>query len=510
MTTAVEQGAHAPPSRSRLRRTLLVLVPVLIVGWQLTLLEHPERLHTEYRDRATGMCYPDWARFFYFYYYLDAFPLDLKLPRYTPSRYSPSVARALVSQYGEHLVMAHEGPCAVGLVGEYLRIALFLPAAWIQGTPKAPTNRPVKVLLFLGGLLGLLVAFERVGAPALGLALVVLLGSNPFQLFQTYVSSNIFSFTITAAVITLALHVRFLRDAARPRPSDLLIALATGAFLATMREIRTEAAVSLLAVVPTYLSARGFSWTRRALLTATVLTAFATTSMLWTRHFDGAFERATQLARTGGGAPYPGHRRSHHPIWHSIWCGLGDFGWDRGYRWGDQVAYGYATPILNAEYGYDLVFEGDFFYENTYEGGVYRIKPENLPEYTEVVRDKVLEDVLGSPGWYASILASRLVRVFTKTTPLQLHAFFVTIPIPWSGWLALPLLGWLVWRREFFLAKVLAFTAPMSLVPLFIHSGDGTTYYALFPTVSAAIVASQLVALLARYPRNRRRSAGVA
>ena len=68
----------------------------------------------------------------------------------------------------------------------------------------------------------------------------------------------------------------------------------------------------------------------------------------------------------------------------------------------------------------------------------------------------------------------------------------------WSAWLALPLLGWIVWRRELFLGKVLAFTVPMSLVPLFIYSGGGTTYYALFPAVSAAIVASRLLTRIAR------------
>lgn len=481
--------AGGPSSRSRLRRALLVIALLFVGAWQLALSHHPDRLHTEYRDGATGMCYPVWARFFYLYYYLDAFPLVLDLPRQAPL-YSPSLARALVAQHGERLVMADESNCAVGLVGEYARVVLFLPGAWVKGTAKAPTNRPVKVVLFVGGLLGLLVAFWRAGSPALGFVLVVLLGSNPFQLFQTYVSSNIFSFTVTAAIITLALNLRFLRNPVSPRPSDVLVALTTGVFLATMREIRTESAATLLAVVPAYLLARGLSWQRRGLLLVTLLTAFGTTSLLWAHHLDEAYDRATQLVREHGGAPYPGPRRRYHPVWHSVWCGLGDFGQDRGYRWGDRRAYEFATPILNAEYGYDLVYEGGFFYRNTYEGGIYHIKPENLPEYGRVMRDKVLGDVVHSPAWYASILARRVVRIFSETTPLQLHAVFFTVPVPWSGWLALPLFGWLLWRREGFLVKVLAFTAPMSLVPLLIHSGGGTTYYALFPAVAASIAAT--------------------
>lgn len=482
----------------RRRRVLLGVLLVLVPLWQWTLYEQRVDLDRSYHDgSATGLCIVEWSRFFYYFYYFDAFPMLLRIRPESVRQdrlhknfhYRRDYAEWLLRERGSDLVMADDLPCAVGQVGDYGKLLLLLPAAWWRGSPIEPTLQPVAIALFVLSLIALLLAAYRERCLALGVLLVLLVGSHPFQLFETYVRPNVFSLVVPSALLVLALNLKFLRTRPRPTWGDWLRGATTAMFLATAYEVRTEAAVTLLSVLGAYLAA-GMPWRRRAALAALVLAGFFLTGLGWDAYFDRKFDRAKRLVLEHGGEPFPGPRVAHHPVWHSIFCGLGDFAEDRGYVWMDRRAFEYATPLLNSEYGMDLSYSGGFYYDNTYDAsGVYHIKPESLPEYSEVLRTKVLGDILQSPAWYAGVIAKRIQRVFQETTPVRVHWIGGTLEIPFHGCLVLPLLVWALWRRECFLVKLLLFTAPMSLVPVFVYSGQGTTYYAIYPHVTAAIFA---------------------
>jgi hypothetical protein len=468
---------------------LLAGLLALMLTWQASLQARSASLDRSHRmNAATGMCYSAWARFFYFYYYFDAFPLSVRPPP-KGYRYTQEAAQRLLHRRGADLVMADDSNCAVGLVGEYARIALFLPGAWLRGDPRAPTIAPVTVGFFLLALGAFLVAAARLGELPLGVAVVGLVGSHAFQVHEVYASRNVFSLPISAAILALAMHLRLLRTPVRAAPWDWGVALATGVLFGTLREIRMEAAVTLVSAIVVYLLARPLGWPRRLGLAATALAAFTVTGAAWSRHYDVAYENSARLVREHGGALYPGPRDLHHPVWHSLWCGLGDFGGDRGYVFTDGIAYRYATPILNSKYGYHFEYRQGGFFENAYdERGLYKILPVHVPEYTVVIRKAFLDEVLGSPGWYAGILGRRLLHILNEPTPTQLHAVWATVPLPWSGWLVLPVLVLLALRRDRFLLGVLLFTLPLSALPLLVMAGAGTTYGAVFPQISLAIV----------------------
>jgi hypothetical protein len=89
-------------------------------------------------------------------------------------------------------------------------------------------------------------------------------------------------------------------------------------------------------------------------------------------------------------APYALLRQpQHHDIWAAIWEGLGDFDRTRGHVWSDPVAEERVRR----------------------EGARGRLTPEGMA----VLRADVVDHVRDDPGWYAGILARRVVAVVTQS-----------------------------------------------------------------------------------------------
>ena len=63
-------------------------------------------------------------------------------------------------------------------------------------------------------------------------------------------------------------------------------------------------------------------------------------------YFDSKWEEAENYIIENEGYVYTGGKIPSHKFWHPVFCGLGDFGTDKGYVWDDKVAYRYALPIL--------------------------------------------------------------------------------------------------------------------------------------------------------------------
>ncbi len=208
-----------------------------------------------------------------------------------------------------------------------------------------------------------------------------------------------------------------------------------------------------------------------------LLVVFSGASQAWKSYFDHKYEEAQSLVRAHGGQPYEGPRLSYHTVWHNVFCGLGDFGQDKGYRWKDRVAWKYARPRLQRLYGPQLP-EGSPPYEP---------RIELVPEYPGVLREKILNDVAADPLWFTKIILKRIGRVLGKATPVSLAVGSYSISVGWFGYLLLPILLVLIWYRQWRWLGLIAFTVPTAATALLVYSGGGTPYYFIGHLVAAAV-----------------------
>ena len=490
----------SPPSAPRTRSgTALVVGLLAIVLWQSTFFRHryPDisLRSSDYVLKASGGLLGWQQEFVYFLYYLNLFPVAVTEE---PQEFSREGAQRLLETQGPTLVMERYWTIRYG---DRLKTYLFLPQAYLTGSAADPrvmstANGAAWVL----ALLALYFAFWNAGYALLGAVLVVLLGSNPFQVSEVYGRNNVFSWVITTGVLMLALHVPVLRDR---RPSALYIGLVpvvAGLLLGTIRHIRTEPVVVAVSVALAYLTASALRPRTRALMVGMLAVSFWASSAGWTAYFDAKFREAYAKVKAVGGHPYDGPQHVYHMVWHALWCGLGDFDTRYGYEWSDAKGMAYALPIMKARgfvaEGYPMI-EPARYSSLTLEvywdrARKYPRTPFEVPEYTDVIREKVVHDITHDPGWYVTILGKRIWRILTTATPPSLaptgsrQASLPASPV-W-GFLPLAVAPFLVRARHRLLLKTLVFLAPLASTALVVYSGEGTVYYSVMHLVAFGIV----------------------
>jgi len=464
--------------------------------WQLSFVREPP-VRRYVHPASLGLC-QDMRAFFYFFYYFNQFPVGAYFDDPPPT--TTEQLSAFVKAHPERLVMDFSWPCNTARYGDYGKIFLFIPAALARGGPDSPSVRLFNILFFVVALEAALLALWRHGYPMLGILLALLVGSDPFQLFEVYLHDNILSLPISTALLTLAMHVRFLTGRAGIDRSAWAIPAVSGVMLASMREVRTEPALMVAALPFVYLTVPRERLSKRVGLVLVLAASYALTAHAWRLYFDRKFEDAKAFVTKAGGEPYTGPRSQYHTVWHNLFVGLGDFGTQLGYRWDDRAAYAYATPILQQRYGRAVTYGGTgYYFQQSYDRrGLYRVSPLDFPEYEQVLRAKVLGDVLRHPMWYLGILRMRVRAIMWYTTPVSVAHGGWRAGRPFSGWFAVPtLLGVALWRKPFFV-KLLCFTFPLSLTPLLIFSGGGTTHYAIFHLVTLCVWAQIVLDTLRR------------
>jgi hypothetical protein len=490
----LERQSHLAEGR-RARWLVLAIGCLLIPLWQYTFHRADGQLDARYRLQAsTGKLMQE--KFVYFLYYLGLYPVATEKEDVVWSREG---ARDVFARHGDTLLTEWQHSYRSGSLGTAL---LFLPDAWLRGTARDASVRPANAMAFTLGLMALFAAFWFIRQPVLGGILVLLLGSNPFQLHEVYLRDNTFGWPITTAVFLLAIHVPLLGERRAPSWYLWTAPLAAGLLLATVKQVRPEPAVLLLSPAICYLALSGARWVARAGLVAALLAAYALVGWGWSAWFDAKYEQARRAVAEAGGHPYAGPRAQHHAFWHPLWCGLGDFGQKHGYAWDDKAAADYALPILEAKYHVEIpkAPRTRVLFENTYwdEGRHYFVMPSELPHYYDVLRAKVLGDIAGDPLWYAGVLAQRAWRILRQTTPPRVAVGTFGLDFPMHGALVVPLLALLVLRRCWTLLKLVAFSLPLSLPALAIFSGLGMCHYSCYHLFVAGLLAAWLVEALLR------------
>lgn len=458
-----------------------------IVGWHALNLTDVPRLDRTYSASPgfRGIYVKRLPRFFYFYHYTGKFPItssttreELREDRQTAlehiePRFYPSGLR------NEDYTVVRKGDLA--------QLFLLYPDFWRTGSTLDATPRTFNQGLALASSLFLFTGLSLAGHRLLAVLLVVLIGSHPFQLLHHYVFANVWAYPVAVASVALALSAPLVFGA-RPRRRHLLIPLVLGSLLATAREVRTEPALVIASVALVCATARG-GWGRRALLVGTLGLSFAVTSQLWTRYWDAKFEDAVETVRAAGGKPLLSGRNLHHSLWHPIWFGLGDFGREKRYEARDKAAYAYAIPRVNARFGTKYRRSKDSYRLKNRDGSGYQLKPETIPEYQIVLREKILADITSDPLWYLGVLRQRTQRIFDRATPVRLGLGARFVDIPFSAWLVLAMLPVLLLARRWDQLKLLVFYAPTSLPALLIYSTRGFTNPTAFHLVGFALLA---------------------
>jgi hypothetical protein len=177
-------------------------------------------------------------------------------------------------------------------------------------------------------------------------------------------------------------------------------------------------------------------------------------------------------------------------LWHAVWCGLGDFGSERGFEWDDRAGHRFGIPIVNQKYGTDYqLTPGGRLLTNTYPPqNFYPIYPVQIQEYLDVVRDAVLTEIKSDPVWYAGIIMKRIGLTLNKFVPVRVTVGSFWVDFPFSPWLLFPYAVYVIYRREWEQAKLLVFFAPLSLVAILIYSGVGFTFLTLAHLVLFALL----------------------
>ena len=462
---------------------------------------------------STGLAEQD--KFVYFLYYAASFPIastknGLNYQFYYTKgnvsaqantlEYSAADAQRLLRDNGQTLIMEWGHTIRSG---QLLSTYLFLPDAWRLGSPQFAEMRVTNGALFIAALVSVYLMCWWVGRPVFGAVFVLLVGSNPFQLYEAYRHENVFSWPITAFCFMLALALPFLTGERLSIWYAGAAAIVAGMFAATVRQIRPEPFVLVAAVAMAMLCATSMTWRTRLLMIAVLAGATLLGLRAWNAYFDRKFWQAAHIVEGAGGhvlSEPPGH---YHAFWHPIWCGLGDFDTTHGHAWDDSAAAAYAQPILKARYNQDTPWwwgvKGKDDRERSTDdyldpNRMYYRMPFFEPHYDQVLRQNVVSDILHDPAWYAGILARRLLRLFTETTRPQITlSSTASLPLPFSALFVVPPLALAAGiRRRWTDLKILSFSFAVSLPALLVYSGRGMTDYSLFHLCALALVAGAM------------------
>lgn len=456
-----------------------------IILWQLIYVFKPCIKEDYRRKETTGFAHENARHFFYFYYYLDLFPVATSA---APLTYSKEGALNTLQEHGNSLVMEWNH---WSRLGENARILLYLPKAYITGSAKYPSIMPFSAIAFILSLVLVYCAFWKHGQPLLGFFIVLFLGSNPFLLYETYARPNIFALLAVNTLLILAINLPFFKKTPVVKKNIWLLPVISGGILGTAVHIRGENSMVLVSCLFIYLTISNFKMVHKLGLCLVCLLSFATVVTILQNYFDKKFKEAHSIVSNAGGHPYNGHRGSSHSVWHPVFCGLGDYDTKYGYKWTDQTAYNYALPILKEKHNLSLAYSGGYILNEYYDAKKkYYKKIELFKEYDEVIKNKVITDISNDPLWYLEILAKRVIAVFTNTSPVWLKLGKIEVPLPINGLLVIPFIILLfVWKKWFEL-RLLLFSFPLAITSILIYSKGNTTYNSCFHLFFAALLAA--------------------
>jgi hypothetical protein len=444
--------------------------------------------------------------FNYFYYHFNYFPVtsEIHTDYYLLKSDIPNPTKSELEDIieNEGSTLATERLYDIRY-GDWGRMFLYFFNSKLMGSTENVTYNPINKILFWIALISLFSSFAAINRLALGTILTVLLGSSPTLLSYVFQLSNIHCLQIILAILLLAINVPLMLNArlsSRYRLYYYVAPLISGVLVALMATIRMEFVVIAVSVVLVYLFACGLSSLKKITLCLILIVSTVGLKTAITNHLDHKYEEASRIVEEAGGVVFDRKViQGGHPLWHAVFCGLGDFGKDKGYEWKDRFAYSYAFPELEKtykqKYGIDLDYRGSRMLGNTYdETGRFPMKMEDFPEYMDILTRKMKKDFSEDPIWVLSIYARRTWVALVNLSPVHLSIGKVSIYFPYLanvlGVLLLPAAFFLYRRRDYFELKLLLFTLPLATTTILLMSGENNSYASVFHLILLAMLIS--------------------
>src|SRR3989339_818124 len=269
-----------------------IILAVLIVGigvWQYTIYKGIDSAtyigKTYARTDATGLNFAAGSSFTYFYYYLGLYPL--------------AVLDANGLDYSKNSA-------------EFISV------------------RDINFLFFVLALAALAICSITTKQVALGISLVILVGSNPFLIYELYGRENIFGLgaIVFIAVFSLLMPIFFL--AKNPHRFYLYgSAIFRGVMFGFIQHTRSEYTVVILSCLFVYWVTKHFAIREKLTLTSLLLVSlYITTAGLeayFTNKLKTTYTTLSQLGLASQEQIATAGNATYHTFWHPSYIGLSDF-----------------------------------------------------------------------------------------------------------------------------------------------------------------------------------------
>lgn len=457
---------------------VFIFCTVLLLGIYSS--QHPFSAPPQSRQDASGLDYQFAHKFVYFYYHTGQFPLVTLNEQVVNSRQG---AYDEIRNHGNDLLMEYGH---WSRLGESARIWTFMPDAWVFKKITNPSVRLFNILFFTLGLLSFYHGLYRLGYKKIAWILILLLLSLPFFHYEVFSRENIFG--LQASAFCLLAGILFSTFYCKTTHWKLIFGLiSAAACLSLVAEIRNENLVLVVSALLLIWGASTRPRTLRLLASLVLVVLFFSGRWLIQSYFQQRFQAAYTLVERQGGHLYQGPRISGHKFWHPVFCGLGDFDTKYGYRWSDTTAYNYAITPLRRR-GIHWPYSGKLHFDAWYDSAHrYYIKFDEVSQYEEVVKEKVIQDIRKDPWWYLSILTQRLFRI--------LHS---CLPFANAGFLVFPVLYMLRRKKDLSLFYLILASAVPCGLALLIYAKDGATLNSLYAVIALSILLSFALDLLTR------------
>ena len=449
--------------------SILFLNSFLYLITEIPIFQHLEKIQSS--SGITGFGPICASKFFYFYYYTGNFPLATLND---PLSYSKKSAFKEIESKGDRLIMeiGNWARC-----GENARIFAYYPNAFLKNSPKNPSIKLFNALVFTLSLMILFLGFYHIGYSLLGLLLALLINVTPFFVYEIYCRENIFGLMGSAFFLILGLNVSALFTVQKNFLKVLLKVVFSAAAIGFLSEIRNEISCVIVSLIFIYLLTDKLKIFSKLFLILVIISSFVCVKSGILHYFDRNFEKTKDLVEKHKGHVYAGPRMDGHRFWHPVFCGLGDFDNKYGYAWDDRTAYKYAIPILKSKYNIVVNYEGKYLLSEYHDSAkLYDKRFDEIQEYQDIVRDKVLLNIRADPIWYFTIILKRILRTFTKT-----------LPFPLLGGLFFPLMYYLFRKGNWNHIKMILASLPICATPILIYSGQSTPYNSVFAYLLLAI-----------------------
>lgn len=498
--------AVAWPTRAARSYWVLIAGFVLIFAWQRSIARAARHNDDSYRVIASTGLNLD-AKFFFFLKHLGVGPFNADPEPRCDSRQE---ADRILRESPQSIYMDQGSTFRSGDRG---RLFLFYVDAWWRGDrcdTRSPRVQPANALAFTIALWTCWFGFWWIRRALLGALVLLLLGSNPLQLYAAYHQANVFSWPITGMLFLLGLNLPLFDPVSRRSKAPIVIAALSGVAMTYLRSVRSEVAAITVAMLIVYLSMPGARWWMRVASAAALIVSLQFSTDQYVKYFVREHERASLLLATKGGSPYHGPIEPFHEFWHPMWCGLGDFDTKYGHKWDDLEAYRTAIAVTRARPDFLAEVNPNQWMQPLAhdQAGHHPLFTSESPGYHAALREIVLGEIKRDPKWFAEILWKRFKRVMEQTTPVSFAAGNYTLRFASSLWGYFALLcgAFFVFRRDGFAFKLLLFSAPLSATALAMFSGGGMPLYTTAHLFAVALFVHEALRAAAEFACEQRAS----